>query len=75
MTDLLAGRSVILKYDDDDDNPDLWQERVLLAKGRNRIWNTLTPDEDFEKVKLSKHEYRLLPPDRSLPRGIRERDC
>ncbi len=68
---LLAGRSVIVRYPSDD-VPDLWQERVLLAKDSEGDWVTLTPDEEFEKVQLRRMEYRVLGPKRSLPTGVKE---
>lgn len=45
-----------------DDNPELWQGRVLLTTGRNDAGNTLTPDVDFETMKWSKRGHSLPPP-------------
>lgn len=46
-----------------------------MPKDSTGIWVTLTPDKEFEKVRLSRMEYRVSAADRSLPMGIRERAC
>jgi hypothetical protein len=70
----LRGRSVLIQYHEDA-NPELWQERILLAGDTAGTWIALTPDEDFVKLKLAEYSYRVMSEARELLVGIKERDC
>jgi hypothetical protein len=53
--------------------PDLWQERVLLAGGGE--WLVLMPDQEIECMTPREHTSRIMGENRRLPAGVRKRDC
>ena len=68
------GCSVLIRFPDDA-RPHLWQERVLLARVTKAVWICATPDLDIEELDLEQYQLRVLPRNRALPPGVRERDC
>ena len=69
-----AGQSVLVRFPDDD-QPELWQERVLLASSGRRRWVVLSPDSEMDELALDDFTFRPMGSDRSLPVGISEEDC
>ena len=77
MNQFGSGESVICQYADDD-QPELWQERLLLAPvGLSGLhWIAMTPDGDMEFLDLETvSAFRPLLAQRRLPRGVREQDA
>ena len=71
---LVSGRSVLVQFPDDD-QPELWQERVLLVKVQKRVWAVASPDAEVDVLDLDDYVTKNMPLDRRMPRGIREGDC
>ena len=69
-----ARRSVLVQFPDDK-HPELWHERVLLALLSRRCWLCLTPGQETNEVDFSELTWRLMRADRSLPPGVKERNC
>jgi len=59
----------------DDQNPTLWQERVLLAESSPGSWIAVTPDEELVKLDLLALVFRVMSQTRDLPAGVKEQDC
>lgn len=64
---------MLVRYPGDPER--IWHERVLLAKVSGQRWVTTSPDFDFETISLADVSVRVMPPDRHLPPGLKEREC
>ena len=71
---LQPGKSVLVQYEEDE-QPELWQERVLVAHILGQRWLAATPDRDLVEVDLASLPYRVMGHRRALPAGLEEEDC
>ena len=71
---LRVGQSALVRFPEDD-QPLLWQERVLVAAVGRSTWIAASADQDLDAIDLDEFETKLLRPGRKLPTGVRERDC
>ena len=68
------GDSILVQYPEDE-NPELWQERVVLVVGQNGNLICVTPDKEVIHLALEDMKVRVMGAGRRMPVGIRERSC